>query len=101
MAKKIGKAPRRWVSAMELPNAGLPRSTVSTKAAAMKERISTRGKRCYPKHNEQSAAIVYYPPSVGAHNAPLPIERSLPLDPASCPRYANLQFTCHPVPDIA
>ena len=33
--------------------------------------------------------------------APLPAERSPPLDPASWPTYASLPLTYHPVPDIA
>ena len=35
------------------------------------------------------------------NQAPLPTERSLPLGPASWPRYADLPLTYHPVPDIA
>jgi hypothetical protein len=33
--------------------------------------------------------------------APLPTERSPPVDPASWPPYASLPLTYHPVPDIA
>jgi hypothetical protein len=33
--------------------------------------------------------------------APLPCERSPPLDPASWPPYVSLPLTYHPVPDIA
>jgi len=33
--------------------------------------------------------------------APLPSERSPPVDPASWPPYASLPLTYHPVPEIA
>ena len=33
--------------------------------------------------------------------APLPTERSPPVDPASWPPYVSLPLTYHPVPDIA
>ena len=33
--------------------------------------------------------------------APLPTERSPPVDPATWPPYVSLPLTYHPVPDIA